>query len=104
MGAYDEVSKASGNTLTGRQFRRRCRASRTDSLREQGGKPSMGNFRYRLSGPARWSHAGDMLCVAALLWLGLAQAQSAVVTDKLISGSSRTQPDVPVTFGQVFKK
>ncbi|HKU78774.1 MAG TPA: hypothetical protein VJQ42_02935, partial [Rhodanobacteraceae bacterium] len=45
-----------------------------------------------------------MLCVAALLWLGLSQAQGAVVTDKLISGSSRTQPDVPVTFGQVFKK
>ena len=62
----------------------------------------MGNFRY-LSG--RWScHAGDMLCVAALLWIGLAQAHGAVVTDKLISGSSRTQPDVPVTFGQVFKK
>ncbi|MGN6790218.1 MAG: hypothetical protein ACTHJP_11920, partial [Rhodanobacteraceae bacterium] len=41
--------------------------------------------------------------MAALLWLGLAQAQGTVVTDKVISESSRTQPEVPFTFGQVFK-
>ena len=64
----------------------------------------MDNFRHQSPAEARWSRStGAMLCAGALLWLGLAQAHGAVVTDRVISESSRTQPNVPVTFGQVFK-
>jgi hypothetical protein len=38
-----------------------------------------------------------------MLWLGLAQAQGAVVTDHVINESSRVQSNFPLTFGQVFK-
>jgi len=40
---------------------------------------------------------------SAILWLGLAQARGAVVTDHVVNESSRAQSNVPITFGQVFK-
>jgi hypothetical protein len=63
----------------------------------------MDNIWYQSKGGRRLLQVAGMACTSAILWLGLAQAQGAVVTDHVISESSRAQSNVPVTFGQVFK-
>ena len=63
----------------------------------------MENIRYPSKSTRRLLHDAGVLCASAMLWLGLAQAQAAVVTDHVINESSRAQSNVPVTFGQVFK-
>ena len=73
------------------------------SLATGGLKTSMDNIRYPSNGSRRLLHGVGAVCVSGMLWLGLAQAQAAVVTDHVINESSRAQSGVPVTFGQVFK-
>ncbi len=63
----------------------------------------MGNIRHESFDRRGRLYRAGVLCAGAMLWLGLAQAHAAVVTDHVVSESSRAQKDVPVTFGQVFK-
>jgi len=63
----------------------------------------MDNIRYPSNGSRRLLHVAGVACTSAILWLGLAQARGAVVTDHVVNESSRAQSNVPVTFGQVFK-
>src|SRR6185312_4605476 len=73
------------------------------SLATGGPKTSMDNIRYPSNGSRRLLHVAGVTCTSAILWLGLAQARGAVVTDHVVNESSRAQSNVPVTFGQVFK-
>ena len=63
----------------------------------------MDNIRYPSKDSRRLLHVAGLACTSAMLWLGLAQARGAVVTDHVVNESSRAQSNVPVTFGQVFK-
>ena len=63
----------------------------------------MGTLQHESTRRREWLYNTGVLCAATILWLGVASAHAAVVTDHVVSESSHAQNDVPVTFGQVFK-
>ncbi len=63
----------------------------------------MEKVRYSLDSTRPLLRATGVLCAGAMLWLGLAQAQGAVVTDHVVNESSHAQSNIPITFGQVFR-